>query len=152
RRLDELLVQMAVGAFEGAHEGPLLGPAVPALVLLLLFPLAWQVVADARRLFVEPRHSKRSVRFQAIAFVISPRSCESNHSPHHPARAKGGTALMRVSIYRGALRAVLSLAGSAAAQSPADFYKGKNVDLYIGYSVGGGYDVYARLLARHMGK
>jgi len=40
----------------------------------------------------------------------------------------------------------------AHAQSPADFYKGKNVELYIGYSVGGGYDVYARLLARHMGK
>jgi tripartite-type tricarboxylate transporter receptor subunit TctC len=42
--------------------------------------------------------------------------------------------------------------GTAQAQSPADFYKGKNVDLLIGYSVGGGYDVYARLIARHMGK
>jgi tripartite-type tricarboxylate transporter receptor subunit TctC len=40
----------------------------------------------------------------------------------------------------------------AYAQSPADFYKGKTVDLYIGYSAGGGYDLYARLLARHMGK
>jgi tripartite-type tricarboxylate transporter receptor subunit TctC len=38
------------------------------------------------------------------------------------------------------------------AQSPADFYKGKTVDLYIGYSAGGGYDVYARALARHMGR
>ena len=36
------------------------------------------------------------------------------------------------------------------AQSPADFYKGKTIDLYIGYSAGGGYDVYARALARHM--
>jgi tripartite-type tricarboxylate transporter receptor subunit TctC len=40
----------------------------------------------------------------------------------------------------------------ASAQSPADFYRGKNVELYIGYSVGGGYDLYARFLARHMGK
>jgi tripartite-type tricarboxylate transporter receptor subunit TctC len=40
----------------------------------------------------------------------------------------------------------------AGAQSPAEFYKGKNVDLYIGYSVGGGYDLYARMLAKHMGK
>ena len=39
----------------------------------------------------------------------------------------------------------------AGAQSPADFYKGKTVELYIGYSVGGGYDLYARMLARHMG-
>jgi len=38
------------------------------------------------------------------------------------------------------------------AQSPADFYRGKNVELYVGYSVGGGYDLYSRMLARHMGK
>src|SRR6267142_5852731 len=41
--------------------------------------------------------------------------------------------------------------GTALGQG-ADFYKGKQVDLYVGYSVGGGYDIYARLLARHMGK
>src|SRR2546421_10480868 len=40
----------------------------------------------------------------------------------------------------------------AGAQSPAEFYKGKIVELYIAYSVGGGYDLYARLLARHLGK
>ena len=40
----------------------------------------------------------------------------------------------------------------AQAQNPADFYRGKSVDVMIGYSVGGGYDVYARMLARHMGK
>ena len=44
------------------------------------------------------------------------------------------------------------LAAPALAQSGADFYKGKTVELYIGYSVGGGYDIYARLLARHMGR
>jgi tripartite-type tricarboxylate transporter receptor subunit TctC len=38
------------------------------------------------------------------------------------------------------------------AQSPAEFYKGKTVELYIGYSVGGGYDLYARVLARHIGR
>jgi tripartite-type tricarboxylate transporter receptor subunit TctC len=50
--------------------------------------------------------------------------------------------------------ALLALAppSVAYAQSPADFYKGKTVDLYIGYSAGGGYDVYARALARHMGR
>jgi tripartite-type tricarboxylate transporter receptor subunit TctC len=51
--------------------------------------------------------------------------------------------------------AVVLLAASvsgAAAQSVAEFYKGRSVDLYIGYSVGGAYDLYARHLARHMGK
>ncbi|HEY7246051.1 MAG TPA: hypothetical protein VH678_19440 [Xanthobacteraceae bacterium] len=33
-----------------------------------------------------------------------------------------------------------------------DFYKGRTISLVIGYSVGGGYDLYARLLARHMGQ
>ena len=42
--------------------------------------------------------------------------------------------------------------GESHAQPPADFFKGRTVDLYIGYSVGGGYDVYARMIARHMGR
>src|SRR5581483_5718547 len=51
-----------------------------------------------------------------------------------------------------AILALLMTAFSAGAQSAADFYKGKTVELYIGYSVGGGYDLYARVLARHFGK
>jgi tripartite-type tricarboxylate transporter receptor subunit TctC len=49
------------------------------------------------------------------------------------------------------LAAVLP-ASIASAQSPADFYKGRTLDFYIGYSVGGGYDLYARVIARHIGK
>ena len=40
----------------------------------------------------------------------------------------------------------------ALAAGVEDFYKGKTVSLVIGYSVGGGYDAYGRLLARHLGK
>ena len=47
--------------------------------------------------------------------------------------------------------AALSLS-LASAQTPAEFYAGKSLDLHIGYSVGGGYDLYARMLARHIGK
>jgi tripartite-type tricarboxylate transporter receptor subunit TctC len=32
------------------------------------------------------------------------------------------------------------------------FYRGKTLNILIGYSAGGGYDLYARLLARHIGK
>jgi hypothetical protein len=35
---------------------------------------------------------------------------------------------------------------------PGRFYKGRNVEFYIGYSVGGAYDLYARTIARHLGK
>jgi tripartite-type tricarboxylate transporter receptor subunit TctC len=48
--------------------------------------------------------------------------------------------------------AVLSAAHPASAAEPEDFYKGKTVSLVIGYSVGGGYDAYGRLVARHLGK
>jgi tripartite-type tricarboxylate transporter receptor subunit TctC len=51
-----------------------------------------------------------------------------------------------------ALLAALALASPAHTQAAADFYKGKTVEVYIGYSVGGGYDIYARLLAKHIGK
>ena len=51
-----------------------------------------------------------------------------------------------------AIAAVTFTPVTVQAESVADFYKGKNVELLIGYSGGGGYDVYARLLARHMGK
>jgi tripartite-type tricarboxylate transporter receptor subunit TctC len=46
----------------------------------------------------------------------------------------------------------LALPGGVHAQDPAAFYRGKSIDLYIGYSSGGGYDVYARALARHIGR
>ena len=46
----------------------------------------------------------------------------------------------------------LTLAAPAAAQDAATFYKGKTVRLVVGFSSGGGYDVYARLLARHIGR
>ena len=43
----------------------------------------------------------------------------------------------------------------AAAGAPAqaeDFYRGKTITLLVGSAEGGGYDQYARLLARHMGR
>jgi tripartite-type tricarboxylate transporter receptor subunit TctC len=44
-----------------------------------------------------------------------------------------------------------TLAQEAAAQSAADFYKGKQVNFIVSTATGGGYDAYARLLARHLG-
>ena len=41
---------------------------------------------------------------------------------------------------------------SAQAQSGADFYRGKTIQLLIAYTTGGNYDLHARVLARHIGK
>jgi tripartite-type tricarboxylate transporter receptor subunit TctC len=50
-----------------------------------------------------------------------------------------------------ALLAVVVPAAIAFAQSVADFYKSRDMDLYIGYSTGGAYDFYARAIGRYMG-
>ena len=57
----------------------------------------------------------------------------------------------------GRLRSRPGLAVAAAAviislapASAADFYAGKTIDFLIGGDVGGGYDIYARLVARHL--
>ena len=47
---------------------------------------------------------------------------------------------------------VLAAIGGGNAQTPDQFYKGKQVELVIGYPPAGSNDVYARLLARHIGK
>ena len=40
----------------------------------------------------------------------------------------------------------------AGAQSAAESFAGKNVTLIIGFGPGGGYDLWGRLVARHIGK
>jgi tripartite-type tricarboxylate transporter receptor subunit TctC len=53
------------------------------------------------------------------------------------------------------LCALLVVAGFVTAGESAgvdDFYKGKNVRIVVGFSAGGGFDTYARAIARHMSK
>ena len=47
----------------------------------------------------------------------------------------------------------LLAAGAVRAAEPADpnFYRNKTVQFYIAYAAGGGFDLYARLAARHLG-
>src|ERR1700741_320944 len=48
---------------------------------------------------------------------------------------------------------LLALPAAVSAQDAvADFYRGRSVNLIVGYSSGGGYDTYARILARHLGR
>lgn len=48
--------------------------------------------------------------------------------------------------------AFAGVCGTAQAQTPAEFYKGRNVNVLIGTSVGGEYDLHARLVARFIGR
>jgi tripartite-type tricarboxylate transporter receptor subunit TctC len=51
-----------------------------------------------------------------------------------------------------ALLASAMLATPAAADDVAGFYKGKTVRIIVGFSSGGGYDHYARVVSRHIGR
>ena len=58
--------------------------------------------------------------------------------------------------FLAAAMALIALAMLMRSESRADpvedFYKGRQVTLIVGYGPGGGYDVFARLLARHLGR
>src|ERR1700732_2975603 len=60
---------------------------------------------------------------------------------------------LRVQLRAGLCAVVLfALARPAFADDVANFYRGKTLTVLISYSVGGGYDLYARMLARYLGK
>src|SRR5262245_24040517 len=82
---------------------------------------------------------------------------------HQHGRAARRTHRGRVARMRDAMRcrlhaslaaaALLAAAGVSARADPvADFYAGKTVRILVGFSAGGGYDLYARTLGRYLGK
>jgi tripartite-type tricarboxylate transporter receptor subunit TctC len=50
------------------------------------------------------------------------------------------------------LAAIVLMMTPAAAEDVASFYRGKTLRIIVGFSAGGGNDLYARVLARHIGK
>lgn len=48
--------------------------------------------------------------------------------------------------------AALSALPGKSAEAAGDFFKNKRITFYVGYSPGGGYDTYSRLVARHLGR
>src|SRR5436190_3872932 len=67
-----------------------------------------------------------------------------------PGRVDGvACCMLRKLIARHCLACLLTLMGCAAAPG-ADYYAGRTIDFVIGGDVGGGYDIYARLIARHL--
>src|SRR5262245_63337432 len=60
--------------------------------------------------------------------------------------------VLRRLLAAAAVMAVGPLGNDARAQTPEQFYAGKAIDFIIGYPPGGSNDIWARLLARHIGK
>src|SRR5215208_5344959 len=70
-------------------------------------------------------------------------------SPPLSSGRQGGRMLARWTAAM-AITAMFAVA-PAHADAVADFYRGKQIDLIVGSGPSGGYDIYARLLARHFG-
>jgi tripartite-type tricarboxylate transporter receptor subunit TctC len=68
------------------------------------------------------------------------------------ARRRKASARIRILGAVAASVFALAPATTARADAVADFYRGRSVALIIGYSAGGGYDAYGRVVARHLGK
>jgi tripartite-type tricarboxylate transporter receptor subunit TctC len=95
-----------------------------------LGPTPWQIATNWRKICLE----RATIRRGNMAA-----RCRMTHGIR-----RGAAAAMAVGL----------LAGSTVAQADdiADFYRGKTLSIVIGYSVGGGYDIFARLLAQHLGR
>jgi tripartite-type tricarboxylate transporter receptor subunit TctC len=61
--------------------------------------------------------------------------------------------LLKSRTFRTGLTALAAAVGLATPRArAADYFAGKSIDLLIGAPAGGGYDIYARALARHYGR
>ena len=64
--------------------------------------------------------------------------------------AKGRAGALRVALRAAALMAAMCWPEAGFAQAAQNFYQGKQITMLIAGPAGGGYDTYARTLARHM--
>jgi tripartite-type tricarboxylate transporter receptor subunit TctC len=62
------------------------------------------------------------------------------------------TSMSRLSFFGLALCGLLLAATPGAAQDAGGFFRGKTIHIVVGYSAGGGFDQYARVLARYYGR
>ncbi len=54
-------------------------------------------------------------------------------------------------LYFRSLLLLLGLSATASAQSPAEFFKGKAIQVMVGFGTGGEDDLWARTISRHLG-
>src|SRR5262245_30231491 len=92
--------------------------------------------------------------------MVSPLDgCRTRWQPRHPGVIVPATIDRRATMTAGSARcvaaigaALLILGAARPAAANEESFAGKRIQMVIGWDVGGGYDVYARLLARHLGK
>ncbi len=102
---------------------------------------------------VDGRSAGRALGVLILAVVLAscaPASGSPRAARNAPAASPGAPAAASAPATGGTGGAAASGAGSEAAV--ADFYRGKTVRLVVGFAAAGGYDIWARLLAKHLGE
>src|SRR5262249_57821972 len=109
---------------------------------------AWIVVAERRRFHREKQRKRRERERDGEETEYKGWPPPGNRRPKRvPQESRMRPRVAAVSML------ALALCGAAAWADPVeDFYRGRTVTLVIGYSVAGGYDTYARVVAHHLGK
>jgi tripartite-type tricarboxylate transporter receptor subunit TctC len=87
-------------------------------------------------------------------------SARSGMTANSSDRERAPKKIMKMSLAQcsaiGAMLAAMLAAGmtapSTSAQSVEEFYKGKTLQINVGFGVGASYDIYARVLAEHIGR
>src|SRR5262249_31530776 len=86
--------------------------------------------------------------------VLRPRRVRV-HADRGLAAVQGAKLMTRMSTIMRAVVLALALAASThavRAQTPEEFYRGKTINLIIPNAPGGSFDLYARLVASHLGR
>ena len=101
---------------------------------------------------LRPRTSGMASGFQLESFCRSRYRSGYQSSPR--SRRHGEVSQCAFDFRNGwvVLALAAALAAPAQADTVADFYKGKTVTLIAGYSAGGGFDLYSRVIANYLGK
>src|SRR5512132_2370408 len=88
--------------------------------------------------------------------LVTPATCadpvDSSNNRLPSSYAKKENFMIKVIGLLSALLFVSAPRESQAASGDQDFYRGKTIRIIVGFAAGGGFDVYARTIARHMPK
>lgn len=87
----------------------------------------------------------------SIGPVVEPADL-ANHPSGRRRRSRAGPLRLGPIAWLAALLGGILGGPPAGAQAPVDIYRDRPIDLYIWTSVGGAYDTYSRVLARHLGR
>jgi tripartite-type tricarboxylate transporter receptor subunit TctC len=110
----------------------------------LVLPAAASILISVLDALVLRRDGKRGTIVPGVGAVLSSSAVEPEVEVH---RLTSFVASLTIAVGFG-----IAAISASVADPVAEFYNGKSIVLLIGFAPGGGYDSYARVLARHLRK